>query len=152
MLALALVAFAFSSLFMVYSTALGMVRSQQQTIHATLLLDQRCAALRSMNWTVLSDATRLRQALYQTASPAEAHLPQLVEEIRLRPHALVPSTVTPLTLRYVPGSSPSTVSPAPATLAAASCIRADVRLTWTGRKGRVLRETSIVLALGGTGK
>src|SRR6476660_1449893 len=75
MLALSLVAFAFVSLFMIYSTGLGMVRTQQETIHATLLLEERCAALRGANWSVLSNADRLQQMIYQAVSPAEAHLP-----------------------------------------------------------------------------
>jgi hypothetical protein len=151
MLAVGLMAFAFSSLFVVYSTALGQIRTQQETIHATLLLDQRCAALRGANWTVLSDPARL-QTLLQAVSPAEAHLPQLVQEISLRPYAIVPPVVAPLTLRREQAALSTIVSAAPAALATASCIRVDVRLSWTGRKGNVSRGTTMVLAMGGTGK
>lgn len=152
MLALAIVALAFSSLFMVYSTGLGMVRSQQENVHATLLLEQRCAALRAASWTSLSDADRLKQTVYQTASPSESHLPQLIEEISLRPYALTPPTATPLILHYEPGSAPITTSPATTALTSATCIRADISLSWKSRKGRTTRQTSLVLSLGGTGK
>src|SRR5947207_11188805 len=70
MLALGLVAFAIASFLMIYSAGLGMVRTQQETIHATLLLEERCAALRGANWSVLSNADRLQQTIYQAVSPA----------------------------------------------------------------------------------
>lgn len=146
--AVALVAFSFSSLFVVYSTALRRVRSQQHTMVATLCLQQRCEQIRAANWSVITSAERLRDQVLLSATPGST-LPGLQQELTVSAYPPSAGAPTPIRLTHQ-GSSATIVSrPTGDALLNSRAVRVDVRASWEGSSRTRVRETSMIVALGG---
>jgi type II secretory pathway pseudopilin PulG len=145
--AVALIAFSLSSLFVMYSTALRWVRSQQQTMAATLCLQHRCEQIRAANWSVITSAQRLRDQVLSTQTPGLV-LPGLQQEITVSQYPAVAGS-TPILVRRTGGSATIVSQPSSNTLVSSRAVRVDVRAAWTGNRRTRTREASMIVALGG---
>ena len=150
--AVGLVAFAFSSLFVMYSTALGLIRKQQETIGANLVLQERTEQIRACNLTILTDPSRLQAAVLSAPTGAGSRLVNLIEEVTISVYPAASPMPTPLKVRRANGSNTVISTPPISALAASPCIRADVRLSWKSEKRTRSREASILVAVGGASR
>ncbi len=94
MFALVLVSYACAALFSIYSSAFPLVRRQQETMAATLSLQERLDRLRFQSWPVLTNAARFQQEFSTAAPLSGASLSGLVEDITISvypPPSVVPT-------------------------------------------------------------
>jgi hypothetical protein len=150
MFSLALVAFAFAALFSIYSSAFPLLRTQQDTIAVTLCLDERLDRIRSLNWSILTNAERLRQDLAANGARSGVALANLVEDVTISPWPAPAVLPTPIHVtRWTNGTADTITQPTDSLLATGPSVRVDVRDTWQ-LKGRThIRETSAIIASGG---
>ena len=148
MIAVGLVAFSFSSIFVIYSAALRMIRAQQETLSATLYLQERFDRIRSGNWLEITVADRLEAALSRSTPAAAGSLRVLEEDVTVTPYPLPATAPTPIRLRRALDGTFQVLSQ-PAVAIASSAVRVDVRLSWRGQNRTRVREGTAIVALGG---
>ncbi|HEX8310807.1 MAG TPA: hypothetical protein VF614_05775 [Chthoniobacteraceae bacterium] len=146
LLSVALVAFSFSSLFALYSVTLRSVRAQEETIAATLCLQQRCDQIRAANWGVITDADRLKTAIL-AASTVQLTLGGLEQTITVNAHPA--PGATPIKVKRKNTTSTVESEPADTSISASSAVRVDVRASWASQGRTRSREASMIVAVGG---
>ena len=126
-----------------------LIKSARESLSATVVLEERVEQLRTGKWDQVTDSNYLRTIL-GTASGSGANLSSLSEQIVISAYPMPnPATTTTKITRSASGTV-TTVS-ANTLLSAQKCVRADIRVTWTGApNGRTrVRELSTIVANGG---
>jgi hypothetical protein len=145
MFSLGLVAFAFGVLFSIFSSAFPLLRNQQETISATLCLQERLDNVRFLSWAALTDSSRIQQELFANPPKSGASLAGLVEDITVSTYP----AAGPAPIRVRRGADGTVEILSQASLSASAMVRVDLRNTWLqGRRTRT-REISAVVAYGG---
>ena len=126
-----------------------LIKSARESLSATVVLEERVEQLRTGKWDQVTDSNYLRTIL-GTASGSGANLSSLSEQIVISAYPMPnPATTTTKITR----SSSGTVTTVSSNnlLQIQKCVRADVRVTWTGApNGRTrVRELSTIVANGG---
>ena len=147
---LALVAFSFGALFSIYSSAFPLLRNQQDTIAATLCLEERLDRIRSVTWSVLTDASRFQQDLAANSPRSGTGLYGLVEDITISPYPTSPGPAASIHVTRAANGTATIISqPSDNTLANGAMVRVDLKDTWQLRGRTRTRATSAVIASGG---
>jgi hypothetical protein len=150
-LALAVIAAGFVSLFAVYSHTMQRVRDQQELAAATITLHGRFEQIRAGNWTHITSAERLKQSILSTPGLAANNLLDLEEEIVVSQYPPQAEPPVPIRVRRkIDGAVEIVSQPDSTAFLNLATVRVDVRARWMGLRGRShFRETSAVVALGG---
>lgn len=152
-IAAGLIGLLFSVIATTYSTSLGVLRGQRETIAANLLLQGRVEQLRAGGWAQLTDADGLRQNVLGYASPQAAALPNIHETITVTTYPPVSPAPTPLCVeRNSDGSTAVVTQPGSGfSLRRVLAVRVDIHVDWKSKQNgrKRVRETSSVISLGG---
>jgi len=146
--AVGVAAFSFASLSMMYSSALRSIGAQQETICATLALQERAEQIRATNWTVLTSGSRLQAGVFGNAPPTAVKLASVTEEVTINPYPPLAGVQTPLRVRREQDRAEIISEPLNNALLASSCVRVDLKVTWNSRGRARARESSMIVALG----
>lgn len=143
----------FAAVATTYSTAMGVLRGQRETIAANLLLQGRVDQIRAAGWSQVSDPESLRQNILGLASPQGPSLPSVHETITVTAYPPTTPAQTPLCVDRATNGTTTIVSQPPAgfSLRRVLAVRVDVHVDWkSGQNSRKrTRETSTVVSLGG---
>jgi hypothetical protein len=115
---------------------------------ATLCLQQRCEQIRAANWSVITSAERLRDQVLLSATPGPA-LPGLLQELTVSAYPPTASAPTPIRLTRQGANATIVSQPTGDALFNSRAVRVDLRASWEGSSRTRVRETSMVVALGG---
>ena len=143
----------FAAVATTYSTAMGVLRGQHETIAANILLQGRLDQLRAGGWSQVTDPENLRQNILGQASPQAAMLPSIHETITVTAYPPVTPAQMPLVVERASNGTTTVLTQPPASfsLRKVLAVRLDVHVDWkSGQNSRKrTRETSTVVSVGG---
>ncbi len=147
MVASALLMLFLTSLFALNSTVMRMLRSANETAHASQELQCRVERIRLANWTQVTNPTSVSE-LFREGTDATLDLPDVVETVMVRPYSFdQPEQAPAFKWQRNPDK---TVIPSPDGPAATGrdlsksdvgMIRCDVTVTWRSWGGRIRTRT-----------
>ena len=143
----------FSAVAATYSTSLGVLRAQRETIASNLLMQERLEQVRANGWAQVTDATTLQQNVLGQATAQEPFLAGFRETITVSAYPPASPPATPLKIERASDGTVTILSQptGSASLREMLAVRVDLRVQWTSQQNHRtrLRETSAVIAGGG---
>jgi len=143
----------FAAVATTYSTSMGVLRGQRETIAANLLLQGRIDQIRAAGWSQVSEPETLRQNILGVASPQGPMLSAVHETVTVTAYPPTSPAQTPLLVERTTDGTTTIVSQPAAgfSLRKVLAVRVDVHVDWkSAQNSRTrTRETATVISLGG---
>ena len=148
----AIAATGLTSLCVANADCLGITRAHREALVANQCLQQRVEQYRAANWKQVTDANNVR-ALLSQAPANDQVLDGQTETVIVSAYPPVQPSVDPIKVTRAADGTVTLVSqPGGYSLRDALAVRVDFQESWTSAQGHRtrIRETSTVIALGGT--
>ena len=151
--AVAMAALFISTLILMGSNLLSLLRTAKDDVSASQALQERVEEMRIANWAQITDASYLANTLLSTASDSTGGLANPVETITVTAYRTTGAEPTVLA-RVIRQNGAATVAKSNSALKDERMVRVDVDLSWKGypRNRQRERATTALIAQGGITK
>ena len=146
--AAALITLFLSSMFLLNSFALRMLRSGNETAAASQILQARAEQIRMTSWLNITNSGYVAKSILAQPAPTAISLSDLSETISAGPYQLGAVTqATPVfVIKRAADGSIDTTGTSGSSLANAECVQYTITERWTGWGGRTRERTIVTLA------